>query len=69
MYELKPCPFCGNVDDFEGSPFPSRNRDYWIVRCGVPSCNAQVLGGTPAAAVVAWNRRTGERPSDNHSRE
>lgn len=58
-FDLLPCPFCGNTEsDFEGSPWP-RNREMtsWIVRCGNPSCNAEVIDESPEMVVSRWNRR------------
>jgi hypothetical protein len=58
MIDLKPCPFCGTSDDFEGSPFPTgRASDRWCVRCGNPNCNAEVVGYTPEEAIRFWNTR------------
>lgn len=58
---LLPCPFCGNSDDFEGSPWPSGGIGIpgsWVVRCGNPGCNADIRAGTPQEAIGMWNRRT-----------
>ncbi len=56
-FELLPCPFCGNTDDFEGSPFPNGSHTSWIVRCGVPHCSAELIGETPEDVIDRWNRR------------
>jgi len=57
MSELLPCPFCGNTDDFEGSPFPNGSHTSWVVRCGVPHCSAELIGETPEDVIDRWNRR------------
>jgi hypothetical protein len=55
--DLLPCPFCGNTqDDFEDSPFGKPGC--YVVRCGNPNCNADVVGKTPEDAIKKWNRRT-----------
>lgn len=59
MNALKVCPFCGNHEDFEGSPFPSSSGSdsYFVVRCGNPACEAEVAASTPQEAVGRWNNR------------
>lgn len=60
--ELLPCPFCGNTvqDDegcFQSAGFRPLSTAVWSVRCGNPSCNADVSGTSADDAVDAWNRR------------
>ncbi len=60
--ELLPCPFCGNTvqDDegcFQSAGFRPHSTAVWSVRCGNPSCNADVSGTSADDAVDAWNRR------------
>lgn len=62
MRELKPCPFCGNdVNDDEGcfqsGGFIGPKTPVWSVRCGNPSCNADVSAASADAAIAAWNTR------------
>lgn len=59
MSQLKPCPFCG-CEGFETSPFLKGFTDLtWVVRCGNPDCNAEVVVATAFSenAVERWNRR------------
>lgn len=64
--ELLPCPFCGNTvqDDegcFQSAGFRPHSTAVWSVRCGNPSCNADVSGTSADDAVDAWNRRSAMR--------
>lgn len=60
---LLPCPFCGNADDFEGSPFPNGRRTSWIIRCGVPNCGCDIVGDSPEGVTKRWNTRHLATPS------
>lgn len=67
MSELSDCPFCGNSDmDEDEGVYPRGPRlpdgtmvpgHFFIVRCGNPSCNAEVEDETREKAVARWNRR------------
>lgn len=67
--DLRECPFCGNENDFEGSPFPNGRRASWIVRCGNPGCCAELIGDTAHEAVVRWNRRTHAEQIERDARD
>src|SRR5690349_8613442 len=63
MAELLGCPMCGNdVNDDEGcfqvSGFRPPSTPAFAVRCGNPSCNAEVTATSRESAIAAWNRRT-----------
>lgn len=57
--ELLPCPFCGNanMDEDEGVFRTGHRYDDWVVRCGNPSCGAEVRHESRDVTVAAWNRR------------
>ena len=51
--KLKPCPFCGYVDDVEMFELAS---GYYIVHCN--ACGAEVsFDKYQKETVIAWNRR------------
>ena len=59
MYNLKPCPFCGNDDIFiSGSDEVGEDKHpYWYVCCF--KCGCSVFGDADKEkAAEAWNRRT-----------
>jgi Lar family restriction alleviation protein len=58
MNELKPCPFCGNIDIKIHAPYFTENR-YVMVQCYSCNCSTAVYK-TVDQAVEAWNRRTKE---------
>lgn len=69
---IKPCPFCGDYDLDGGAPWPAdRDRTEWVVRCGDPSCNAEIRASTREAVIEAWERRTtppaSAEPRDDHA--
>lgn len=62
MAELLNCPFCNNdVNEDEGcfqvSGFRPPSTPAFSVRCGNPSCNAEVTATSRESAIAAWNRR------------
>lgn len=64
--ELEPCPFCGNAvqDDegcFQSAGFRTGSTAVWSVRCGNPTCNADVSATSADGAIDAWNRRAALR--------
>ena len=61
--ELKPCPFCGPGGSVVSVYFDDSSRRY-RVGCGACGCSSGIhpRDKTPAPAIEAWNRRTGEVP-------
>lgn len=53
---LLPCPFCGNKD-MDGDEGVFEIGPCWYVRCGDPSCFAEVMRDFKDEAIGAWNRR------------
>lgn len=54
-WELKPCPFCGGLDDLQLVDDNCRRAQVQCRCCGVT-----LQRSTPWLAVVAWNTRKGE---------
>lgn len=61
--ELKPCPHCGPGGSVVSVYFDDSSRRY-RVGCGACGCSTGIhpRDKTPAPAIEAWNRRTGEVP-------
>lgn len=63
MYELKPCPFCGEEEYCESGETKGtqaffdgtiRDNDYGFVKC---HCGAMVYADSEPEAVQIWNNR------------
>lgn len=59
MTIFMPCPFCGadHPDNPDESPSFPDGQGGWVVRCGDPSCGAEVRDDSPGDALAKWNRR------------
>lgn len=63
--ELKPCPFCGNEEDFDyGFAYSTKfTKAYLYVGC--PKCGAMMVDTNEDHCLkdvkIAWNKRAGEQ--------
>jgi hypothetical protein len=53
LYEIKPCPFCGNYPAVEDHEI---DEEGFCAVCH--SCDFAIWGGTLNALLMKWNKRT-----------
>lgn len=60
LEKLKPCPFCGEAEDFDYGYYTGTLKGYEYIQC--QQCGAEIRcrieGGFLTTAEKLWNRRT-----------